>query len=75
MKTQSLLLPVIIHTLADWFDFFFNISVLGRVDKPFLLSIGSIVLTIVFIVSGYFIYKEIDEKDKTEFRAKYRVFG
>ncbi|GKT04684.1 CPBP family intramembrane glutamic endopeptidase [Furfurilactobacillus entadae] len=75
VKTQSLLLPVISHALADWFDFFFNISVLGRIDKPFILSLVSIILTIVFIVCGYLIYKTIDEKDKTEFDAKYHTFN
>ncbi|MFT8408056.1 lysostaphin resistance A-like protein [Liquorilactobacillus satsumensis] len=57
VKTKSLVIPIVLHALIDWSDLFFNLA-----GEPAMTGISwtPVILTIIYVVSGYMIYQTIE---------------
>lgn len=62
-KTKNLWIPILIHGLIDWSDFFFNL-----VGDPAMNGFqwAPILLTIIYLIYGIILYQKIDTDDGFE---------
>lgn len=65
IKFKTLLIPIMIHGLIDWTDMFFNMS-----GEPLMHGIewAPILIFVIFMISGYLIYKTITSADRKVFK-------
>lgn len=56
VRTKSIVAPIFLHTMIDWSDLFFNVA-----GEPSMsgVSWSSIILTIIFVISGTLLYKNV----------------
>lgn len=68
VKTGSLLLPVVVHAIVDWGDFFFNVS--GEPTLTIRTGMGPLIILILSAMIGYQGYKSLNEVERKRMMDK-----
>lgn len=58
--TKSLAIPIIVHTIIDWSDYFFNMSGSPILQNEWYIPV---ILTVLYVGTGVFLYKSMMRKE------------
>lgn len=69
IKFGTILLPILLHAISDWSDFFFNMT-----GEPSMEGIAwsPILIFLVFLISGILLYKKINPTNTKDFIENFK---
>lgn len=69
IKFGTILLPILLHAISDWSDFFFNMT-----GEPTMKGIewSPILIFLVFLISGILLYKKINPTNTKDFIENFK---